>query len=59
MCVPYSEPLARHVRSDLKFGRFTRTSKSAWLRDLYICPLERVARAPYEITAVLRKTFAL
>ena len=26
-------------RSLINFGRFIRTSKSAWLRDLYICPL--------------------
>ena len=37
--MPYGAPLARHVRSSENFGRFNRTSKSAWLRDLYICPL--------------------
>jgi hypothetical protein len=34
--MPYSAPLARHVRSSENFGRFNRTSKSARLRDLYI-----------------------
>ena len=36
MHVPYSAPLARHVRSSENFGRFNRTSKSAWLRDPFM-----------------------